>query len=305
MASGSQHGLSFIAEVTRGTTPTTPTMVNCRHTSCSLGLTKDTFQSEELRTDRQIVDIVAGGYRIGGEIGVEFSYGSHDALLEAALGGTWNTNVLKAGTTRRYFTFERLFGDIGSAGKPYHRFRGCEVNGFSLSAKANSKVTGSFSVVGKDLALDTAIITGETYAAATTTVTFNSFTGTINEGGSASAIISELSFSLNNGIEPRFVVGAAASASTTWGRSNITGSVTAEFENSTLLEKFINETASSIEITLTDAAGNDLTFKLGRVEYTGGQVDVSGEGAITIALPFQATYLTGDASNIVITRAAA
>jgi hypothetical protein len=72
-----------------------------------------------------------------------------------------------------------------------------------------------------------------------------------------------------------------------------------------MLNKFINETESSIAFTLTDVDGNSLTFNLPRIKYTGAPPDVKGIGPITLAMPFQALLDTGNASNIVLTRAPA
>lgn len=50
-AAGSSHRLKYIAENSFGVPPSTLNMKPLRHKSCSLLLTKDTFQSEELRSD--------------------------------------------------------------------------------------------------------------------------------------------------------------------------------------------------------------------------------------------------------------
>lgn len=304
MSSGARHSLSMILESTRGTTPATPTMSPIRHTSCSLKPMSDFFQSQELRSDRQITDIIQGGYHVAGDIGFELSYGgSFDTIWEALLQGTWSTNVLKAGTTRRYFTIEQLFADQSSGDNPYHRFRGCEIAAMSLSVKANSKVEGSISVVGKDLALDSAIISGETYASASTTTPFNSFSGTITEGGSTIAIVTELSLNLDNGITPIFFVGSQASGDPDVGRSNLTGSLSVQFRNATLLQKFLAGTESAIVLTLTDPAGNDLAINLPRIKYTDCTNDVTNEQSIIQTLPLQALLDSATAlSNIVLTR---
>ena len=88
-------------------------------------------------------------------------------------------------------------------------------------------------------------------------------------------------------------------------KSNVTGQVTAYFENSILMDKFINETASSLSFELQDPAGNGYTFLLPNIKYTGGQPDVSGEGPITLAMPFQALYDSTVGTNIKITRSGA
>ena len=309
MANGSRHSMRYVAEATYGTTPATPAFKPIRHTSTTLGLSKEALQSEEIRDDRQIADFRHGSYQIGGDIGIELSYGGFDDLIQAVLMGTWapgvpavGTDRLMAGSTRRSFTVERYFGDIQAADKPYHRFTGVEFNTLSLSVAANAMVTGTFGVLGKSLSLATAIVAGATYAAPTTTSPLDSFTGTITEGGVAIAVITELTLTLENSLEARFVVGSKSSIQPSSGRSNCSGQVTAYFENSLLLEKFINETESSIIFTLPDGAGNTYTFTLPRIKYTGGQPDVSGEGPITLSMPFQALVDSVTGTNIILDR---
>lgn len=312
MANGSRHSMRYVPETVYGQTPATPAFKIIRHTGTTLGLAKESLQSEELRDDRQISDFRHGAYQVGGDINIELSYGSFDDLLEAVMLGTWEVDSpsagidrLKAGVTRRSFTVERFFGDILTADKPYHRFTGVELNTLSLAINANAMITGGFGVLGQNMATDTVIITGATYAAATTTSPLDSFTGTLNENGSPIAVITEISLSLENSLEARFVVGSKQSIRPSIGRSNVTGQVTAYFENSTLLEKFINETESSIVFELPDAAGNKYTFTLPRIKYTGGQPDVDGEGPITLAMPFQALLDPTTGTNLMIDREAA
>lgn len=215
--------------------------------------------------------------------------------------------IIKAGKTRKSLSFIRYFSDVLPADKPYHIFTGNELNQLQLTIAANTMVTGSFSVVGRGqtLANDLTGLGTPTYPAVSTTKPLDSFTGVLKEGGTTIAVITEVSLTLQNGIEPKFVVGSKDSIAPSIGRSNLTGQITAFFEDSTLLEKFINETESDIEFTLPDAAGNQQTYRIPRVIYTGGQPDVSGEGPVTLAMPFQAVLDATQATNIVIERLSA
>jgi hypothetical protein len=385
MSDGSRHSMSLVLESTYGTTPATPEMTPIRNTGTTLGLSKNSLQSGELRDDRQIADFRHGAKQTGGGVDFELSYRSHDVILEALLGGTWvpasttgqatlagtatsftrssgsfiddgiesdkpfiasgfddpglngvfmagtvtalavpatplegqtmvveaaaaarqldsEEAVLKAGTTRRSFTIERYFSDIDSGDNPYHRFTGSEFNTLSLAIASDAMITGSFGVVGKGLATAGAILSGETYKAASTTSPVDSFTGSLNENGGAQAVVTEISLELDNGLAPRFVVGSNETILPSIGRSNVTGSVTAFFENATMLDKFINETESSIDFEMPDGAGNILKVTLPRIKYSGGQPDVSGEGPITLAMPFQALLDSTSGTNIQIDR---
>ena len=298
IATGSRHNLSYVVEATFGTTPSSPGFTPIRHTGTTLGLSKDAVESEELREDRQVAHFRHGNKSVTGDINFELSYGGLDALLEATLCGAWATNVLKAGTTRRSYTVERHHQDIGK----YLRSTGCQFNTMSLSVAPNSMVTGSFGIIGSGFTTSGSALGSATYSAESTTAPFDSFSGSITEGGSAIAIITALELNIDNGMEALYVVGSADTLLPSIGKSSVTGSVTAYFENTTLLDKFVSETTSAIQFTLTDAAGNDYIVLLPKVKYNSGNPEVSGPGAITVTLDFVALYNSSDASQIKITR---
>ena len=147
-------------------------------------------------------------------------------------------------------------------------------------------------------------IAGATYDPASTTSPFDSFSGQINEGGASIATVTELSLTLENGLSPLFVVGSDTAECVSIARSNLTGSITTFFDSVALYEKFLNETESNLEFTLSDGT-NAYTFSLPRVKYNSGQPDVSGEGEVTVSMGFQALFNATEESQIVIMRGAA
>jgi len=312
MSDASRHAIYSVEETTYGVTPATPSFETLRHTACSLGMSKDITVSEELRADRQIKCAKHGVKNVAGDIGFELSYGSYDNELEATLLGTWDidgggvgVDRLTAGVERRSFTILRHFSDQQAGDKPYHRYTGCEYSSMNLTVAPVGTLTGSFTLLGQDQLVETAEPAGSTYAAASDNCPFNGFTGAVKIDGTIISVITELTLTVENGLEARNVVGSDVTQYPTIGRSNITGSATMYFENSLQVEKFINETESSLEFELNDGT-NHYEFLLPRITYTGGaNPDVSGEGAITLAVPFQA--LVDDTtvlSNIQIDRSA-
>ena len=300
IANGAQHSLHYVAEVTYGTTPATPTWTPIPHTGTTLNMSKDAIESEKLRGDRQVEDFRHGNKTIGGDISSELEYEAFDDLLEAVMCGTWDTNVLKSGTTRRSFTLERKFADLDTP--EYHRHTGAEFNTCAISVAPNQMATATFGVVGKDLSVNTSEVASSTYSADVGNTPFDSFTGSITEGGSPIATVTAIEFTIENGLEPLFSVGSDTTNRPSIGKSRVTGSLTTYFDSKTLYEKFINETESEIVLTLTDLDGNDIQFDIPRVKYNSGQPDVSGEGAVTVAMDFVALYDDTDESQLVITR---
>jgi len=307
-ATGSRHSLAIVPEVAGyGITPATPVFEDIRHTSVSMGVSKTGIESAEVSSDRQIKNYRHGNINVAGDIGIELSYGSFDTLLAAALCDDWatgtpivGTDQLKAGVLRKSFTVERIFKNL--AIPEYHRYTGGEVDGFSLSVQPDAIISGSFSMLAQDAIIDTAIIAGATYPNATVTEPFDSFSGTINENGVPIGIVTGLELSLENGLNPLFVVGSDVTEEPSIGKSRVTGSLNVYFQSKLLLLKFINEESSSLDFTLIDLDGNAYKFKIPNIKYTGGQPDVAGDGEVTLSLPFQALYDVTEGSNITVER---
>jgi hypothetical protein len=76
-----------------GGSPEAPQLNEFRFTSDSLTQTTETTVSEEIRSDRQVSDIVRTAVSAAGDVGIELSYGSHDDLMAGALADNWSTLV--------------------------------------------------------------------------------------------------------------------------------------------------------------------------------------------------------------------
>lgn len=295
---GSRTQLLRIAEVTWGTTPATPNMTKGRFTDLSLEPMMGMVESKEIRADRMTSDVRGTTLNGEGEWGFELCPGDFDDMLEAALGGTWTTNVLKAGTTQKSFTME--VGHLGIT--QYKLLKGCLVDKFSLSIKPNAIVTGKLGIVSKDYAVGATTAASSTTAASTNSpYDAQNASMVVKEGGTTSAIITGLDFTLENGLEKATILGTKNLAGMQFGRSKITGTLTALFQDATLLSKFLNETASSIEVTLSNGTKSH-AFKFGNVKYTGGKSGVTTEGLLALEMPFTALYDGTTASNLQITR---
>ncbi|MDR2945993.1 MAG: hypothetical protein LBV79_04530 [Candidatus Adiutrix sp.] len=296
-AAGAFHGTRYIKESVFGQTPDAPQLKTLRHTSNSLVLTKDSFQSQELRADAQISDLRHGQRRAGGEIGLEFSYGEYDDFLAAALRSEWIADgaarCLTAGTTMSSFTIERAFGDIGR----YENFTGCEVSSLSLTIATNAMVTGTMTLVGRAINFTDAPLCAEC-APGQAAPPFDGFAGRIREGGSEVAVVTSLELMIDNAIEPAFVLGSDSAASLTPGRINVTGTLSAYFSGMELLNKFVNETESSLQFTLGDGQHQSYTFTLPRIKYSGGDNPVDSEGPVMLSMPFQALYDQAAETNL-------
>lgn len=299
-AQGSSSRVCVVKEVTWATPPSTPVMLILPVTKCDVKLSKSTLQDNTLSSDRMVHELRHGMKTVSGSIDANHRYGDFDDLTACALQGAWVSDVLKNGKTESSFTIEKGFTDIGQ----YMSYTGCMVNKFSMSIKPDAIVTATFEFIGKSANAVTTTPLDASPDAYSTNPPFDSFTGTITEGGSAIGFVTGLDFSVDNGMSGSQVIGANTINDLVSGNSKVTGTLTAYFQTAALVNKFINETESAIVCTLTDLNGKDWIINFPRVKYTGGDPDIAGEGAIELSMPFEALYHTATGASLQITRSA-
>lgn len=375
-AQGSRVRVIYAPEVTFNTAPTDG-YKKLRCTGCSLELGKNTFQSQEIRQDRQIADFRHGNSKVSGDTEFEIMPYDMDTLMEALFGGTWSgavtsgsqsiavdssaktftrasgsfvsdgfvvgmtikgtgfsnagnngvfvisavsalvitcstasglvtegsaaartltaANKLLAGTTKRSFTIEVGHEDVNV----YRRYTGMVADKFSLSMKPGAIPTGKISWLGCDGTTQNTTI-DSTLAANQDASPFDTYSGTIKEGGSTIAYVTAIEFNLDNGSQGMDALGADTMIDYSQGRSNVTGTITVYMQDKTLLDKFYNETLTSIEFQLGSSPAHN--YKMGSVKYGAAKSAVDGEGPITVQLPFQAIYNSTDGSQVILTR---
>ena len=300
MADGSQHSAHYILETVYGTTPTTPTMGAVRHTEFALGVDKDTIQSAELRSDRNLSDFRMAQNKAGGSFGMELiNDAGFEDFLAAVFCGAWSSGDLVNGVTRKSFSFLRHFNDMGAGTKPYHLIGGVEFASCEIKIPTSGIATATFETISKTYSPGESAPTGATLSAPTTTSPMDSFTGTVQEGGSAIGVITEATVKFDNNMNRRFVIGSKDTLRPSVGKFMATGNITCYYESAAMLDKFLNGTASSLQLQLSNGS-DTLTVLLPNIKYTGGRVDVKDDGPITIQMPFQAIYdgTTGGAAKI-------
>lgn len=305
IASGSNVQVAFVAETVQGTTPATPVFQILPVSTESVLLSRDTLESEALRADRQIPDVINGNKQVGGDVTGEVRYSAFDDFLEAALGGTWDTDQpivgtdqLKAGVIRRFFTTERFHADVGD----YFRNTGVEMSGFTLDRAANALTTLSFNVLGLAQAGTTSAIAGSTYTPAVTTAPMDGFSGTFTINSLTDACITTASITLDNGNEALFCIGSDTALDQAQGKSRVTGSLSIYFENLTTYNEFNAGTYLDLEIAMTDTAGNEYKIILPKFKYTSADTSVPGSEPLIFTYDIAAVLDTTAASNIVIER---
>jgi hypothetical protein len=298
-AQGSRSSLSYIVESTFGTTPA-GNFTNLPFSTQSLNLTKDRVAGNDIQADRMPRVDRHGNRQVGGDVVVDLRKGDYDALLESAMLNTWAIDVLKVGTTPKYFSIEDYAADIDQA----RLFTGCTVSSLALSIAPNQMVTSTFTMVGKDMTIGA---TEKTQDAASGNAPFDAYSGAVAIGNvgasSASGVVTGIDFTLNNSFAPTFVVGDDSAPALEVGRAEIEGTLTAYFEDAALITRFLNETETELSVSVDDPTGsNEYTFLFPRVKINSADSPVDGPNSRTISMSFVALYDSTEATNLKITR---
>ena len=361
-----------------------------RRTETSIQLAKDTYQSNEIRSDRQIADFRHGVRRVSGSLSGEWSPNTYWDLFEAALRGTAAdaitadesdltsaeadnsastftfgggnpvtvgfrvgmiirfTNLADADNNAKNFLITGFSGasnrtvavypapdtmsadsafSVASQGQSLYMpqssfvqrkfgielynedidvarlYTECRIAGFNLQLPATGLATVEFPVMGRDM---------ETYSgtnapfftspsAATSTGIFAAVNGLIRVGGTNLGVVTGLNISADLSPSSDAVVGQNFVPEVFLGRLNVTGQVTAFFEDLTLVNYFKNETEVEILCFLTTTtadASPAASVYLPRVKLGGADVQNSGEGGQQITMPIQALFYTGAGAGI-------
>ena len=104
-----EASLAFAKQSACGTPSTALTAA--RYTSESMGLATESTESQEIRSDRNVIDTVRTSASVTGDVAFELSYGSHDplflGLLQASTTFDGAGTPVKNGKTKHYFKIGR------------------------------------------------------------------------------------------------------------------------------------------------------------------------------------------------------
>lgn len=212
---------------------------------------------------------------------------AHMVLVDETAGESITVDkrdILSNGIATHFYSFERGFIDIGN----YLLFSGCMINALSLSIPPSGLVTGSFSVVGADMATS-ATSQDASPDAASLNVPFAGIDCTsVYEGGAEASQVTSLDFKLENGAEAKFRLGSPSVDHISFGSCKVSGSATMYFTDLGLLDKFVDETETSLQMTLVDPDDNVLTIDLHSIKYSTGEPQTSGAGSASVKMDFEA-----------------
>lgn len=184
--------------------------------------------------------------------------------------------------------------NIAGSGR-YERFAGVRVNGATFTFPQEGYVTAEFDMKGAGSSLAAAALD-----ATPTDNGHTSFSGfsiaAINEGGSPLAVVTQASIALANELDDSVYVigGAGTRAALPEGFATVTGTLTALFDGPALLEKAINDTASSLDVTLQRGTGDGtdgneyIQFSVPHLVYERASPPIEGPAGLLVEMNYKA-----------------
>ena len=168
-ATGINKIVSYKKETTFGTLPSASGAQTIRRVSSSFNLTKETYQSEEIRTDYQLTDFRHGVRAVEGNISGELSAGAYSDFLASSLARNWTAATTSGlgyttiASVAGAYTITRYTGSFLTDGVRVGN--GIRLTGFATNNNnKNLLVIALTATVATVVALNGATLTPETVA---------------------------------------------------------------------------------------------------------------------------------------------
>ncbi len=178
-------------------------------------------------------------------------------------------------------------------------FSGCKVNRVSIGLPPTGMATIGFDFLGKDITTAGAEYF-TTPTAETTTGILAAPNGILVAQSGAIALVTGLSFALDNNMSAEAVVGSNTYADIAEGRALVSGQLTALFQDATIRDYFLNETEVQLIAALSAspaAAADFMSFAMPRVKFGDAAKD-DGDKSLVQTLPFTALYNSAGGAGI-------
>lgn len=227
------------------------------------------------------------GYWLKGVFGNPITTGSADPYQ----------HVFKIGNSQPSMVLEKGFTDINR----YALLNGCKISSFKIGFGGEDELTASMEIMGAQEGLST--IPYMVGPANSVLSRFNNLQASIEEGSVAIATITKGEFTINSGLDGnQYTVGNGGIRSDIpVGMYKISGSITALFDGSALLDKAINGTKSSLKVKFVHDT-HSLEFLFPEIKYERSTPGITGPAGVLITLPFRAFYEAGaDNSAVKVT----
>lgn len=249
---GSVEKLVQIPEVTFGTTPATPVMIEVLKTGFTPKDSQTVLRSAQIRTHPYVDRMLYGRFVHDIQLDTEMQAASHDPLFQVMFGSTISAKAMAFADALKSMTLEDQNGASN-----FNQYTGAFFTKMSVSASASDTTPVKVSYTGQAKAgtLDASSTLATSVTAATPVDPFIFADATLTVAGSATAVMSG-NFDLNRAVDPLMLWGSRIPREFIPADVTCTGKITVPYDTGA---------QSTIVTAFSDAA---LVWKFGNVGIT-------------------------------------
>ena len=303
-AKGINSRLVMAYETAYGQTPVMAAGYNMPFNQSKIAIAQKLIDSTTIRGRRDKEQPAIGNIDVSGSVAAPIDQVGFGFWLRAMFGnpatigsGDPYTHVFKAAGTQPSLVLEQKYPDIPA----YEMYNGCKVNKFAFTYGGDNELVANLDILGAKRTISAAPFT-----ASLTDISlqkFSNFQGTIEEGGSPLAIVSEASLTAEFGLDGNTytIGGGGYRTDLPEGSLQVSGSIKAFFADTMLLNKAVNNTPSSLKFKFTSGT-HSLEFFMEEVVFQQSSPGIESEKGVTIQLPFRAFYGKGAGGSIIVAK---
>ena len=291
-AMGVYSGVRFIPETTLGTTPTSGTVRSIPFNSCTVAADQNRTAPGTMTGTRNPVEPIMGNINVSGGLTVPLDTNAFGWLLALAFGNPTTTtvsegkyqHVFKPGTTQPSFSLEKAFSN-----GDYYVNAGCKISSMGFSFGGDGELTCDVQILGCSETID-----DDPISDSPTEITLdrlNNFQAALKVDNASVAVATELTLDVGFGLdEEGYAIGSNGFRTRlNEGLLELTGSMTAFYDDDTYIEKAMNSTITALQVKLTKG-DYSLQIDLPEVLFPRKSPTIEGATGIMQNLDYGAFY---------------
>jgi hypothetical protein len=307
---GSAAKVVIDTETTFNETPAKHFPVVLYMSSESLRMNRNLISSKTIRSSRQPIKPVRGNEEVAGDINFELNP-QCGRLLKHAF-GTYSAPWLAGGVYYHQFKIgdlpsmciEKGFKDLTT--DKFFQYTGCKVGSFKVAARTEGFLDSTISLMGAtEVVADAAVLDASPSDLGCTP--FDGFGGSVFINGTAVAEVTEVDFTLENGLDGNTYVmnGTGHRFSLPEGTAKVTGTLRALFTDAAYAyyKAAVDHTEKALRLEFVSGTGagtlgnEKLTFYMDEILFKPQAPVIQGPTGLLVELPFEAFYENYDDSD--------
>lgn len=291
-AMGVYSGVRFIPEAQLGVTPSSGTVRSLPFNSCTVAAEQNRTAPGTMTGRRDPVEPIMGNINVGGGLTIPLDVNAFGWILAMSFGNPTTTSVtggkyqhvFKPGTEQPSISLEKAFSN-----GEYYVDKGCKISSMGFSFGGDGELTVDVQMLGCNEVINDEPISDSVTELALDRL--NNFQAALKIDNVEVAVATELTLDVNFGLdEEGYAIGGQGFRSRiNEGLLELSGSMTAFYDDATYVEKAMNSTITALQVKLTKQ-GNSLQIDLPEVLFPRKSPTIEGSAGIMQNLDYGAFY---------------